>query len=189
MTEPQTGDLNRSRVVHISVDPTINFEVPKPIRKQRESDEEAGEGNEDDDSDREITNSRPCMDSDGLLNVEELCSFIGSSPIIPLRSAYGDVLGLGAEGVETHGQRTQKTDERKGTHEPAYTSYTHFWKNTLDYIFFSTPDNCQATVEAILKPHRTEDMGDGLPKQDICGSDHISLAAKITFITDPKERR
>lgn len=51
----------------------------------------------------------------------------------------------------------------------------------IDYIFVAKPTEFEMNVEAILRPHRTDDLGSGLPKRQVCGSDHISLAAKLSF--------
>jgi len=101
-----------------------------------------------------------------------------------------------SESIGTVKMRTPYLQGRKGGSEPIFTSYTHFWKNTIgllsvacmpsahlfaDYIFFLSSEGYRADVRAILRPHKTEDLGTGLPRKDICGSDHISLAVKMAF--------
>ena len=65
VTDEQEKSFNDSRVVHVSVDHTIqkNSEL-KPHEEVKE----------EKDSDRVITNSRACQEADGLLTLEELAS-------------------------------------------------------------------------------------------------------------------
>lgn len=87
---------------------------------------------------------------------------------------------------------------QKGAHEPIYTSYTHYWQTTLgtclhhiqpldanhtiiDYIFFTG----EGEVRSLIRPHRTEDFGAGLPRRGVCASDHVSLGCSL-FFPDPQ---
>ncbi len=36
-------------------------------------------------------------------------------------------------------------------------------------------------VTGLLAPHRTEDLGLGLPLKGVCASDHVSLAAELSW--------
>jgi hypothetical protein len=64
VTTDQAKVLNKSRVVHLTVDPSI---PEMPVTKIGEESEE-----EETDPDRVITNSRPCEASDGLLDYDGL---------------------------------------------------------------------------------------------------------------------
>jgi RNA exonuclease NGL2 len=211
VTESQYEAFNASRVVHVSIDPSIGG-VP-----------ETGLKEEEEDPDRKAWNCRPCNDSDGLLLAEELEDMFKqvntlfdkhripdrivyrASGISPLVSVYDNAMRmLPTEGLERSGQRSPHLEGRKGAFEPMFTSYTHYWKSTLgaylltatgavlksyesllmswiDYIFISGPSDAEAVVTRILKPHRQEHLGNGIPKKGVCGSDHVSLAATIAF--------
>lgn len=53
--------------------------------------------------------------------------------------------------------------------------------HNLDYLFIIDPIGISSTVTAILSPHNTADLVPGLPQQDICASDHVSLGAEISW--------
>ncbi|KAF8078530.1 Endonuclease/exonuclease/phosphatase [Lyophyllum atratum] len=189
----QEQRLLSSHVVHVSVDPAV-LETPKAV---------AEEGNEEAaDPDRIITNARPATQEDGLLSPAELVEFFSRIP--KLRSVYdtglGKVKDLG--GLQTFSSTVTVDPPRRGSHEPAYTSYTHYWKTVLgssspisfsiclimthlvcaqDYIFVLDPVDRRSTVVALLAPHRTEDLDPGLPQKGISSSDHVSLAADICW--------
>jgi RNA exonuclease NGL2 len=60
------------------------------------------------------------------------------SRITPLRSLYDEFLATSPDNsVETIKTRTPQLDGRKGGNEPKFTSYTHFWKNTLGQLSVS----------------------------------------------------
>ncbi|KAJ8596965.1 Endonuclease/exonuclease/phosphatase [Rhizopogon salebrosus TDB-379] len=169
----QSLRLQMSRVIHISVDPTI----PPTTKK---ADDEEGDGSETD-PDRVINNSRAAVLSDGLLSDLELISLFANGP--KLRSAYdeGQRARRGSstpDGVCTFGDRTLSSN-RLGDHEPMWTSYTHYWKTTLDYIFFLETSKHHVDVMGYLNPHHTIDMEAGLPQIGVCGSDHVSLCAEL----------
>jgi RNA exonuclease NGL2 len=71
ITASQRHAFEYSRVVHISIDPTMhkNYE-PKPISEEEA--EAQVDQTEKKDPDRVIMHSRPCVLSDGLLDFEEL---------------------------------------------------------------------------------------------------------------------
>ena len=50
-----------------------------------------------------------------------------------------------------------------------------------DYIFIIDPLQERSVVTGFVKPHRTEDLDPGLPKTDVCGSDHIALCAELVW--------
>jgi RNA exonuclease NGL2 len=120
-----------SRVIHITIDPT----VPPTTKK---ADDEEGDGSEAD-PDRVINNSRVATSSDGLLSDFELTSlFINGAKF---RSAYDEGQRAqrdnGAPGdLDTFGDRISPPSTRLGAHEPMWTSYTHYWKTTLGFFIF-----------------------------------------------------
>lgn len=174
LTEAQSQCLHMSRVIHITIDPT----VPPTTKK---ADNEEGDGSEAD-PDRVINNSRVATLSDGLLSDLELTSlFINGAK---LRSAYDE--GQRAQrdngttsDLYTFGDRVSSPLTRLGAHEPMWTSYTQYWKTTLDYIFFVDTPKHSIDVAGYLNPHRTTDMDTGLPQIGICGSDHVSLCVEL----------
>ncbi|KIM21538.1 hypothetical protein M408DRAFT_29497 [Serendipita vermifera MAFF 305830] len=187
ITPQQQHIYDYSRVVHVTIDPTIPKMPTYQIHLEQNDDEEgggAGGEEEENDPDRVIVNSRACIPSDGLLDLEELKDLYRESGMTPMRSLYDEFLRtLEDEGVETMKTRLKALEGRKGGDEPAYTSYTRFWKSTLDYIFLLPPGDRTAEVESILRPHKTEDLGTGIPKKGVCGSDHISLGVRVAFQT------
>jgi len=107
--------------------------------------------------------------------------FAGSAP---LRSTYDEGLSKYHEtnsDVPTFGQRAEMPPTRRGHHEPEWTSYTHYWKTVLDYIFILDPVDFRSVVTGFLAPHRTQDLIPGLPQKGICGSDHVSLVVELEF--------
>jgi len=70
---------------------------------------------------------------------------------------------------------------RKGGNEPIYTSFTHYWKNTIDYIFVKLPEDRMLKVLGLLQLPPEESLGLGLPRKGVCGSDHLSLRATIAW--------
>ena len=78
ITAFQERMLNVSRVVHVSVDPTIERVATTQLHQEAKDDEEdGGGGGGETDPDRVITNSRPCQEEDGLLSLEELRALHG----------------------------------------------------------------------------------------------------------------
>ncbi|KIJ68350.1 hypothetical protein HYDPIDRAFT_165219 [Hydnomerulius pinastri MD-312] len=177
LSAEQKERLKISRVVHLSIGPS----VPKSIKK--EADEGGGEAEAD--PDRVIRNSRDAVLSDGLLSDTELCQLVSRR----LRSAYDEGQSAWRQSIEqkidvaTYGDRKSLPAEQLGAHEPMWTSYTHYWKTTLDYIFVLDPPQSRTEVVGYVQPHRTEDVALGLPQIGICGSDHFSLCAQL--VTSP----
>ncbi|KAF9229386.1 Endonuclease/exonuclease/phosphatase [Gyrodon lividus] len=173
----QRERLEISRVVHVSIDPS----VPQSVMK------EAGEGVGDEkaDPDKVIRNSRDAKPSDGLLSDTGLCDLFRHR----LRSAYDEgqraqrALLEHKDDVATYGDRKSLPAERSGAHEPMWTSYAHYWKTTLDYIFILDAPKSRTDVVGYVQPHRTEDVVPGLPQTGICGSDHFSLCVQL--VTSP----
>ncbi|KAI9572884.1 Endonuclease/exonuclease/phosphatase [Boletus coccyginus] len=169
----QQERLQVSRVVHVSIDPT----VPTPIA--READE--GGGEEAADPDMVIRNSRNSKPSDGLLSDTELSTLVRHR----LRSAYDEGQRsslLEGNDVATYAARNLLPTEKAGACEPMWTSFTHYWKATLDYIFILDSPGSTTRVTGYLQPHRTEDVERGLPQVGICGSDHFSLCAQLVTL-------
>ncbi|KAH7883662.1 Endonuclease/exonuclease/phosphatase [Phlebopus sp. FC_14] len=172
MSDGQRHKLQISRVVHTSIDPTLHQSI------ELEADE--GDGQEEADPDKIIRNSRSARPSDGLLSDDELSSLFPYR----LRSAYDEGQRKGRQKglqnyVVTYGDRMSWPAVRLGAHEPMWTSYTHYWKTTLDYIFIFDPANVRTEVTGYVQPHRTEDVAAGLPQIEICGSDHFSLCTQL----------
>jgi len=223
LTPKHTKDVLASHVIHISVDPSI-----QPSSACTEKDDEEGEAgggkavtetNEDDkeqpDPDRVFTNTRSARPEDGLISAEGLEKIFSSLP--PLRSAYDEAHNtiFGANDVsEPSRQETQRVERTfssrldnmdtsqssdwKGMNEPMYTSFTHYWRLTLDYIFIQDPlisplsspsspaphqtePPPKGEIIALLRTHRAEDLEPGLPKLGVCASDHIALCAEIEY--------
>ncbi|KAF8898647.1 Endonuclease/exonuclease/phosphatase [Infundibulicybe gibba] len=100
----QEVTLNQSRVVHVSVDPT----VPKTRA--------IAEDGEDGDPDRVITSARAATPEDGLMTVPELIEMFSSQR--PIRSAYNEGLKMYREmnlSVSTFGDRVILPPSRHGT--------------------------------------------------------------------------
>ncbi|KAI6005288.1 hypothetical protein F5J12DRAFT_906009 [Pisolithus orientalis] len=173
----QKHSLDVSRVVHVSIDPGVSMS----------STTEPEEG-EEEDPDRVIRNSRVAEISDGLLSDSELLDLFRCR----LRSAYDEgqrvykAMATPTD-VVTFGDRIPFSTARLGTNEPMWTSYTHYWKTTLDYIFFLDSPRTHTEVIGYLQPHRTENVIQGLPQLRICGSDHFSLCAQLRTSISPCE--
>jgi RNA exonuclease NGL2 len=121
----QEESLDRSRVVHVSIDPN----VPPNVMK-----EPAEEGDQDGaaDSAHQIVNARLAGPADGLFSSMELTALFSGDK--PLRSVYNEAQRAHQafnENIETFGNRVSLQPGRHGAHEPKYTSYTHFWKAVL----------------------------------------------------------
>ncbi|KAG8990505.1 hypothetical protein FRB90_001737 [Tulasnella sp. 427] len=193
LTPAHVKSVSDSRVIHISLDPSV---PPTPDVKEDEggsaapqaegtAEKENDKGNDKEkeatDPDRIITNSRRAVPSDDLLSDEELRRLYGFEEGKGLRSGYDEALRVASAGAKDNvfGGRVQ--DAMAGVWEPTYTSYTFFWKLTLDYIFFLDAPGVTSKTEilGVLKPHTKEDMEPGLPKAGICGSDHTSLMLEL----------
>ena len=112
--------ISSSLVIHSSVDASVGANVVP------END------SEDIDPDRVITNARQAESHDGLLSISQFNAWFSSLP--NLRSAYNDglqeVFKL-SDTLPTYGSRVTLPPGRRGSHEPAYTSYTHYWQSVL----------------------------------------------------------
>ncbi|EGO01050.1 hypothetical protein SERLA73DRAFT_87448 [Serpula lacrymans var. lacrymans S7.3] len=178
LTQDQERCLNSSRVVHVSIDPTVS------TVKNTETEAEGGET----DPDKIITKARPARPADGLLSTPELVELFSTGA--HLRSAYDEgqkALRESGVEIETFGDRCSLPPSKLGAHEPMWTCYTHYWKTVLDYIFVLEPARSRVVLTGYTKPHRTEDIRLGLPQVGICGSDHFSVCAEFHVI--PEEPR
>ncbi|KAF8922456.1 Endonuclease/exonuclease/phosphatase [Mucidula mucida] len=175
---PGHDDLIKlSHVVHSTIDPTV---IPADSSAVTEED-----GDESADADKRITSARCAVASDGLLSSLELQQFYESTGV-PLRSAYDEGLRQISDFSSkptTFGDRLNLAPSRLGAFEPQWTSYTHYWKTVLDYIFIIDPKDTTSSsvVSSVLEPHKTETIAKGLPQLGVCGSDHVSLCAEIIF--------
>jgi len=159
--------------VHVSIDPTV------PMSSTKEVNEEGDE--EETDPDRVIRNSRASKPSDGLLSDNQLSVFLKHH----LRSAYDEGQRralLEGNDVATYGGRNLWPTEKAGACEPMWTSYTHYWRSTLDYIFILDASGSKTHVMGYLQPHRTGKVLQGLPQIGICGSDHFSLCTQLVTL-------
>jgi len=92
------------------------------------------------DPDKVLTSVRSATEADGLLSIAEIQGLFESLP--QLHSAYSLGLSKIAEenedilrGTTTQSRYDTIIPNPRARFEPAYTSYTHFWKNTLGAPF------------------------------------------------------
>ncbi|KAI3621886.1 ccr4 nocturin family endoribonuclease [Moniliophthora roreri] len=176
----QEDQLKTSSVIHLTIDPTVAKTSSKP-EKEEENEEAA-------DPDVTIVNARPSTPADGLLNAQELRTLFNESGP-SLRSVYDVGMRLYRQTIPessgkllTFGDRFSLPPGRLGANEPQWTSYTYYWKNSIDYIFVIDPPNVKSHVIGVLSIPETSDLEPGIPRKDVCGSDHISLSATIAFM-------
>ena len=134
LTPAQEGLLDRSRVVHVSVDPSVPLSNPAAAAKD-DDDEGGGGGAETPDPDRVITNARKASPADGLLSSSELVQLFAVAP--RPRSLYDEgqrLLETGSGPVRRCGERMGLPAHQRGAYEPEWTSYTHYWQNVLGGI-------------------------------------------------------
>ncbi|KAI6007331.1 Endonuclease/exonuclease/phosphatase [Pisolithus albus] len=175
LSAEQKHGLDVSRVVHVSIDPSV----------PESSSAEGEEG----DPDRVIRNSRVAEVPDGLLSDSEFSDLFRH----PLRSTYDEgqrmrKAAATSNDVVTFGDRMPFSTARLGANEPMWTSYTHYWKTTLDYIFFLDSPHTHTEVIGYLQAHLTENVVQGLPQLGVCGSDHFSLCAQLRTSISPCEQ-
>ncbi|KAH8988960.1 Endonuclease/exonuclease/phosphatase [Lactarius akahatsu] len=169
LTLAQEQLLAKSRVVHVSVDPSV------PLTASSNEDDES-------DPDRVITNAREALPADGLLSSPELVELF-AVPTRP-RSLYDEgqrLLEMTSGPILRCGERLGLPAHRRGAYEPEWTSYTHYWKSVLDYIWVIDPSDQRAVVTRLLQPHITDNLEPGLPRKGVCGSDHVSLATEVRW--------
>jgi RNA exonuclease NGL2 len=138
-------EIQDSRMVHVSIDPSVASATPSSTPPTKEDDESSsltststpkpsGPNVEaEEDPDKVNKNVRRALPSDGLLTDEELYEMFKVGNI---RSLYDEGSGnLGPNlGVPTFGERVEMEDGRTGKWEPKYTSFTHFWRLTLGTV-------------------------------------------------------
>jgi RNA exonuclease NGL2 len=176
LTPAQEELLERSRVVHVSVDPTVPLTNPFATN----DDEDGGAQT---DPDKVITNAREASPADGLLKSSELVDLFAVTALRP-RSLYDEgqrLLEKISSPVPRCGERMGLPPHKRGAYEPEWTCYTHYWKNVLDYIWVIDPPDRRASVVRLLQPHATENLHPGLPRKGVSGSDHVSLAAEVQW--------
>jgi hypothetical protein len=125
LTPAQEQLLAESRVVHVSVDPSV------PLTGSAETNEDE-DGGAESDPDRVITNAREALPADGLLSSSELAELF-AVPTRP-RSLYDEgqrLLDKTSGPILRCGERLGLPAHRRGAYEPEWTSYTHFWKTVL----------------------------------------------------------
>ncbi|KAG8864246.1 hypothetical protein FRB96_006067 [Tulasnella sp. 330] len=184
-------NLQDSRVIHVSRDASVATTHPAVGAREDEDEgaaaaasESTGDGLENH-PDRIITNARPARPEDGLLTDAELLQlYQGGGRKTALRSGYDEALAaVPQESDNVYGAR--EPSAIYGRNEPMYTSFTHYWRLTLDYIFIADPTEIgdhprSDVVVGVLKPHRKKDLGDGLPMRGVCGSDHVALMIEVS---------
>jgi len=87
---------------------------------------------ENGDPDRNITNARPAVTTDGLLTTTELGSLFAMG--VKVRSMYDEglqMLRVTRPDIGIFGERIPLPETRRGIHEPEWTCYTHYWKTVL----------------------------------------------------------
>ncbi|KAG8716243.1 hypothetical protein FRC11_006637 [Ceratobasidium sp. 423] len=195
LTPEHYSELESSRVVHVSLDPTVP-RTPRTGTDADDDDEAAGAGaaprpdlKKDNGEEAEpvvatrIKDAREAVETDGLLMDEEMLELFGTGG--EARSAYDEILGRSAEstgeGDNIISARDPSMKGRKGANEPMWSCFTHYWRSTLDYIFIVDPPEKGSTAQILdaLKSARTEVLGDGLPRLRVSPSDHVALAALL----------
>lgn len=180
----QQAKLSASYVVHSTVGPNVLLNTEKQVVDDQE-------GGDADDPDVDIVNARNAIPADGLLSIPELVTLCSSQPRV--RSSYdiglADYLSRNFF-ITTYGDRVQIPPGRHGSHEPEYTSYAHYWKTVLDYVFVLDPPGRYCRVTGLLSPFQAADLEPGLPQRRVSGSDHVSLVAELVWpqihhINDP----
>jgi len=125
LTPAQEELLDGSRVVHVSIDPTVPLTDPATAKDDEDGGAQA-------DPDRVITNARVASPADGLLNSSELLDLFAVTTLRP-RSLYdeGQRLLDSPRPVPRCGERMGLPPYKRGAYEPEWTSYTHYWQNVL----------------------------------------------------------
>ena len=129
LTQAQEDLLEKSRVVHVSVDPSV------PLTNLATTDEDEDGGGTKPDPDRVITNARGASPADGLLSSSELVELFAVTP--PPRSLYDEgqrVLESIIGSIPRCGERLKLLSHQRGAYEPEWTSYTHYWQTVLGEI-------------------------------------------------------
>ena len=134
LTPAQEELLKKSRVVHVSVDPTVPLTNPAVANDDEDGGTQA-------DPDRVITNAREASPADGLLNSSELLDlFAVTMAALRPRSLYDEGQRLletisSPSPVLRCGERIGLPPHKRGAYEPEWTSYTHYWQSVLGEYF------------------------------------------------------
>ncbi|KAG9093236.1 hypothetical protein FS749_014799 [Ceratobasidium sp. UAMH 11750] len=147
LTPEQYTQLDSSRVVHVSLDPTVP-RTPRTGTDADDDDEAAGSGaavrtdlkrgaGDEPVVATRIKDARLAEPKDGLLSNEEMVELfkVGGET----RSAYEEILGQCAgstgEADNVLAARDPTMQGRKGGYEPMWTCFTHYWRSTLgEYV-------------------------------------------------------
>jgi RNA exonuclease NGL2 len=115
--------ISSSLVIHSSVDASVGANALASNVADNDSEEIDPDV---------ITNARQAESHDGLLTIPQFIAWFSSLP--NLRSAYNDGLqeeSKLSDNLPTYGRRVTLPLGRRGSHEPAYTSYTHYWQTVI----------------------------------------------------------
>jgi hypothetical protein len=158
LTPAQEELLERSRVVHVSVDPTV------PLTNPAAADDDE-DGGAQADPDRVITNARKASPADGLLNLSELLDLFSVTTLRP-RSLYDEGQRMlentsSPSPIPRCGERIGLPPHARGAYEPEWTSYTHYWKSVLgEYLaeFYSNIAEENSQITSGLSILQTEEL-------------------------------
>jgi RNA exonuclease NGL2 len=144
LTPEQHTQLESSRVIHVSLDPTVP-RTPRTGKDADDDDEAAGAGaaarpdikKGEEEAEpvvaTKIKDSRSAELKDGLLSNDEMANLFGLGG--ETRSAYDEILGRCAEATGEADNvlvaRDPAMQGRKGAYEPMWSCFTHYWRSTL----------------------------------------------------------
>ncbi|KZO98379.1 Endonuclease/exonuclease/phosphatase [Calocera viscosa TUFC12733] len=172
LLDVQKAELETSRVVHVSIDPTVGLSTVSG-EEQEPSEAPSSLGNK-------CQKHRKEVPTKGLVQVTSRIAFREGLQVA-LRSVYDEA----RMSSDTFGQRHGLPSDRRGSSEAMWTSFTPLWRLTLDYIFVWDGVHDERHVDprvlSVLAPHKTESLEPGLPRKGICASDHIALAAEVEW--------
>lgn len=150
LTPAQEELLERSRVVHVSVDLTVPLTNPAAANDDEDGGAQA-------DPDRVITNAREASPADGLLNSSELLDLFAITAPRP-RSLYDEGQRLletisSPNPVPRCGERMGLPPHKRGAYEPEWTSYTHYWQSVLGECLPELGSNMAEQKKTNLRLH------------------------------------
>lgn len=120
------------------------------------------------------------------LQNDPLNLFSGSSPVNKLSHSL-DLQSVYAQAFQSGVQSSVLAELRSRLdptfHEPVCTNISHDFKNTLDYIYYSSSELQPTAVLELPCLHDVlgGEMCSGLPNRS-CPSDHIALMAEFQFV-------
>ena len=114
LSPAQEENLDRSRVIHTNIDPSVpETSVTRKVKDTAE----------------DLNSTRPATEDDGLLSSEQLTSLFSFGP---LRSACDVALSqIPSEADNVLGARVELGQGRKGHFEPMWSSYTEYWQTII----------------------------------------------------------